>query len=223
MRIPLKPTFITLSIIVPLSLIALQFQSSRISVEVIDVHDGDTIHVRQEGKKVTVRLACIDAPEAGQLGRAASVQRLNELLPNGESAQLRLITTDRYGREIAEVYHKGVLVNLEMVKGGQAVVYEDYLDPCDGQRYRDAQSLAKQSNLGIWSAAAPIMPWDYRRGKRRNVSPQNTGNLPSCLNSDCDCSDFATQAEAQQVLDAVAGDPHYLDGDGDGVACESLR
>jgi hypothetical protein len=35
-----------------------------------------------------------------------------------------------------------------------------------------------------------------------------------------DCSDFGSQAEAQAHLDANPNDPHYLDGDGDGVACE---
>jgi hypothetical protein len=37
---------------------------------------------------------------------------------------------------------------------------------------------------------------------------------------DCDCADFATQAEAQKFL--LPGDPYRLDGDGDGIACESL-
>ena len=37
---------------------------------------------------------------------------------------------------------------------------------------------------------------------------------------DYDCSDFATQAEAQEYL--LPGDPYNLDGDGDGIACESL-
>src|SRR5262249_27385690 len=37
---------------------------------------------------------------------------------------------------------------------------------------------------------------------------------------DYDCSDFSTQAEAQQYL--LPGDPYNLDGDNDGVACESL-
>jgi excalibur calcium-binding domain-containing protein len=39
---------------------------------------------------------------------------------------------------------------------------------------------------------------------------------------DKDCADFATQAEAQAVLDADRSDPHQLDGDNDGVACESV-
>jgi len=39
---------------------------------------------------------------------------------------------------------------------------------------------------------------------------------------DRDCGDFASQAAAQNFfLDAGAGDPHRLDADGDGVACES--
>jgi hypothetical protein len=36
------------------------------------------------------------------------------------------------------------------------------------------------------------------------------------------CSDFSTQEEAQSVLDEDTSDPNYLDGDSDGVACESL-
>lgn len=39
---------------------------------------------------------------------------------------------------------------------------------------------------------------------------------------DLDCGDFDTQEEAQEVLDADPSDPHGLDGDGDGVACEHL-
>jgi hypothetical protein len=37
------------------------------------------------------------------------------------------------------------------------------------------------------------------------------------------CSDFATQAHAQAVLEADPSDPNRLDADHDGIACESLR
>jgi endonuclease YncB( thermonuclease family) len=43
---------------------------------------------------------------------------------------------------------------------------------------------------------------------------------PQASARDFDCSDFSTQAQAQKYL--LAGDPHRLDSDGDGVACESL-
>lgn len=39
---------------------------------------------------------------------------------------------------------------------------------------------------------------------------------------DLDCSDFATQAEAQAEFDSDTSDPNRLDDDGDGIACETL-
>jgi competence protein ComEC len=43
-----------------------------------------------------------------------------------------------------------------------------------------------------------------------------------CAATDCNCSDFDTQAEAQACLDADPTDPFNLDGDNDTIACESL-
>jgi hypothetical protein len=43
---------------------------------------------------------------------------------------------------------------------------------------------------------------------------------PTAHAIDYDCADFANQAEAQEYL--LPGDPYRLDGDNDGVACESL-
>jgi endonuclease YncB( thermonuclease family) len=48
---------------------------------VLSIGDGDTIRVRQGGQAMTVRLACIDAPEVaqnphGQRGREALRMRL---------------------------------------------------------------------------------------------------------------------------------------------------
>ncbi len=39
---------------------------------------------------------------------------------------------------------------------------------------------------------------------------------------DLDCASFATHEEAQRVLEQDPTDPNYLDGDGDGEACEDL-
>jgi hypothetical protein len=39
---------------------------------------------------------------------------------------------------------------------------------------------------------------------------------------DLDCSDFSTQEEAQTEYESDYGDPYYLDGDDDGIACEAL-
>ena len=52
-----------------------------VKATILSIGDGDTIRVRQAGKALTVRLACIDAPETaqspyGQQARAYLQQRL---------------------------------------------------------------------------------------------------------------------------------------------------
>lgn len=121
-----------------------------------------------------------------------------------------------------------------MVKEGQAVVYSQYLKNCpNSQQYVAAEQQAKLQKLGFWGIPNAVLPWDWRKGARTSTTPSpkfpsstsspNHAGLPACVNSDCNCSDFRTQAEAQKVLQAYQGDPYRLDGDQDGVACESLR
>jgi hypothetical protein len=45
---------------------------------------------------------------------------------------------------------------------------------------------------------------------------------PMPADGDYNCADFVTRAQAKAVLERVPSDPHYLDGDGDGVPCEDL-
>lgn len=50
--------------------------------------------------------------------------------------------------------------------------------------------------------------------------PDNYGSVPA---NDKDCRDFSSHAQAQAFFESQgADDPHRLDGDGDGVACERL-
>ena len=70
-----------------------------VSASVLSIGDGDTIRVRQAGKALTVRLACIDAPESAQSPYGQQARRyLQQLLPIGRKVSLIVKTTDRYGR-----------------------------------------------------------------------------------------------------------------------------
>lgn len=44
----------------------------------------------------------------------------------------------------------------------------------------------------------------------------------SAQDGDLNCGDFNSQAEAQSNLDANPSDPNKLDGEGDGIACETF-
>ena len=45
-------------------------EAQTIRANVISIGDGDTLRVREGSRTLNVRLACIDAPETSQIGRA---------------------------------------------------------------------------------------------------------------------------------------------------------
>lgn len=203
-----------------------------INATVVSTGDGDTLQVRQNGQSITLRLACVDSPEAQQPGGTAAADRLRQLLPRGQSIQIIQTDTDRYGRMVGVVFVNGRSVNLQLVQEGHAVVYRNYLNNCPNSRndLLAAEAQARSARRNFWAQTNPVMPWDWRQGQRAVPSPppaptrptpaQPTASFPPCVNSDCDCSDFRSQAEAQRVFNQFPGDPFRLDRDGDGRVCE---
>lgn len=198
------------------------------------IYDGDTLDVFKDNQTITVRLACIDAPESAQAPYGqASTDRLSSLVSS--QVRLNVVAQDRYGRSVAEVYTlEGNFLNRQMIESGDAVVYTRYLNSCgdNSDTLIAAENQARSAGLGVWRDANFVMPWDYRQGVRAGtLAPESTvetppvpaTNLPACVNSDCNCSDFSNWRQAQAVLETFSGDPHRLDRDNDGIACESLR
>ena len=188
-----------------------------VTATVLSIGDGDTIRVSQAGRAVTVRLACIDAPETaqspyGQLARTFLQQRL----PIGREVSLDVKTTDRYGRSVAEVF-SGVNINLALVEDGQAFAYRQYLGGCNAKVYLAAESRASRRRLGVWQVRGGITrPWDFRRGRRAAVITD--GTTPGGRRYRC--KEIGSYAKAQELL---RQGHTYLDSNSDGEACESLR
>ena len=183
---------------------------------VLSVGDGDTMRVSEGSRRLTVRLACIDAPETSQRpwGRR-STALLKQLIPVGSEVTLKVQTTDRYGRTVAELLNHRGNVNQLMVGAGHAFAYRRYLRQCDAQKYLQLEENAKRQGTGVWSVGPSgiTRPWDYRRGRRSSSSSSGSPRKYRC-------KDIGSWRQAQQLL---AEGHRYLDGDGDGEACESLR
>ena len=181
---------------------------------VISVGDGDTIRISNGSEKLTVRLACIDAPEISQdpYGER-SRDFLRNMLPIGTKVTLRVQTIDRYGRSVAEVFTKRGNINESIIEQGHGFVYRRYLSNCNGSRYRSLERQARKLGLGVWSTSSTGIqrPWDYRRSKR---------SASSNFRRKYRCKEIASWNKAQQLLK----EGHtYLDRVRDGEACESLR
>lgn len=185
--------------------------------EVLSIGDGDTIRVRRGGRAITVRLACIDAPETAQNPYGKQVRRyLQQRLPIGRQVTLAVKTTDRYGRTVAEVI-SDININLAMVEDGQAFVYRQYLGGCDAKEYLDAEFRASRHRYGVWQVEGGITrPWDFRKGRSAAVIPDGTTPGGRRYSG----KEIGSYASAQELL---RQGHTYLDGNGDGQACEALR
>jgi len=141
------------------------------SVQAIRVYDGDTITIRKDGKKQSIRLVGSDTPEKSrkknQPGQPYS-QKATKFLAGlvlGKSISIEDYGTDRYGRVLGVVYINQANVNLELVKSGYAEVYRGKpAKGFDSDPYWQAEAQAKSEKLNIWSLDEDyVSPRDWRR------------------------------------------------------------
>ena len=192
-------------------------EAQAIPATVLSIGDGDTLRVREGSRTVNVRLACIDAPETSQAPFGAQVrQQLQVLAPVGSTVELRIKATDRYGRSVAELSRGGRNLNQALVASGAAFVYWQYIEGCDRQTYSRLETEARLKALGVWGVTGGVQrPWEYRSRQRK---PASSSSAPSGRRYTC--KQVGSYAQAQVLLRQGHS---YLDGDGDGEACESLK
>ena len=182
--------------------------SGNTSDEVLVRHviDGDTI-VLEDGR--VIRYIGIDTPEIGGkrapecFGRESTLQ--NRALVEGKRVRLEtdVSDVDAYGRALHYVYRGDLFVNQLLVREGYARVLAIPPDIKFQKLFRTEEHAAREARRGLWSSTCGAPAPD----------------------DDRDCGDFSHQAEAQQFFLREGGpthDPHRLDQDGDGVACEGL-
>ena len=99
--------------------------SSAITVQVVDIIDGDSLHIKDaSGDVLTVRLFGIDTPERGEACYAEATSRLRELA----GSQVQLVADKRLqdpgGRELRYVYtESGTSIDALMLDEGLAVAW----------------------------------------------------------------------------------------------------
>lgn len=197
-----------------------------VAATVTETVDGDTIEVLLDGKEYDVRLIGIDTPETKhptippECFGAEAARRTAQLLAPGTTVYLErdVSETDRYGRLLRYVWLPGqgrgqaAMANEMLVREGFASTSTFPPDVANADRFTAAQRAAYEEGAGLWSAC--------REGERPAAPDGSRGGTGA--GGDLDCGDFATQPEAQAMLDGDRTDPHRLDPDRDGRACELL-
>lgn len=140
-----------------------------ITGRVVGVSDGDTLTLLDAGLvQHKIRLAGIDAPEKAQPFGSRAKLALSSLA-YGREARANCGKPDRYGRQVCKIIVAGRDVNAAMIESGMAWHYAAYAKTQpreDALAYARAQDRARLQRAGLWTDAAPVAPWDWRRAKR---------------------------------------------------------
>jgi len=187
---------------------------------VVRVVDGDTVEL-EGGHRV--RYIGIDTPETKHpeepvewMGPEAAAK--NEELVGGKIVKLEkdVSETDKYGRLLRYVWVGDVMVNAELVRLGYAQVSTYPPDVKYADYFLKLQREAREAGRGLWGSTPTLQP----------ATPSGEGAVCDCSDNLYNCSDFSTHDEAQACYEYCKslgrGDVHRLNGDNNGIACESL-
>ena len=177
---------------------------------VTQVVDGDTIEL---GNGQPVRLVGIDTPERGDCGYDRATASLQRLVL-GKRVRLTVSDeeTDRYGRLLRYVDVGGVDAGLRQINRGVAIARYDSRDGY-GHHPREKRYVAADKATTNLTCPKP-KPQPLVRQQADSCASGYSPCIPP-YPPDLDCADVAGP------ITVTGLDPHGLDADGDGVACES--
>jgi len=174
------------------------------------VIDGDTIEI-EGGERV--RFICINTPETGEYIYLEAKNFVTDILLYKEVKLVKDVTDrDKYGRLLRYIYlEDGTFVNEQIVRVGYGVAYPYGPDTSLCPLIENAEREAREDEIGIWEI--------------EEEEPEEPDIDYVCSTNVYNCGDFNSHSEAQYVFEYCGGlsnDIHRMDGDNDGIACESL-
>lgn len=217
----------------PTILPTLNPESQRTQTRVVKVIDGDTVNVELEGKAETIRLIGIDAPEKNdprkpvQCFAIEATNKAKELL-SGKTVSLESDATqgdrDKYQRILRYIFLDGTNINKLMLSEGYAHEYTYNLPYKYQSEFKQAEKEAQEAKRGLWAddacvlGSSAVSPTVSSTIQPEGQTPQTNGNF-ACRGK-TKCGEMASCDEAYFYLNTCG--VSRLDGDKDGVPCESL-
>ena len=126
---------------------------------VVQVFDGDTYKVLENGKFTIIRLVNVDAPELSQY-YGKTVKACVSKLILARIVKLEIYGKDRYGRTLAIVTIDNMQLDSLLISKGWAWNYLPYSHHLYLSTY---EAKARKSNAGLWKCKNNIPPWEWRK------------------------------------------------------------
>ncbi len=194
------------------------------AAHVVRVIDGDTIEVDSGGGLETVRYIGIDATEIGRDGGpgecfSAEAAERNAQLVLDVTVVMETDTSDRdeLGRLLRFVYlPDGRMVNEVLVEEGYAGATDSLANTRHSAALTAANDRAKDAGIGWWETCANSFPRSTSPRRPFKCDPAYPTLCLPPAPPDLDCGDIP-----EREFIALHPDPHRLDGDGNGIACEA--
>jgi endonuclease YncB( thermonuclease family) len=203
-------------------------EPTTVTARVTGITDGDTLTAKsQGGEQITIRLAEIDAPEWNQPWGDKAKAALAKLV-SGREVNIRTAGTDQYGRTLGRIFVSETDVNAEMISGGHAWAYRDYLTDTS---LLTIEAEARETKRGLWSLPFNdrVAPWEWRHNPMPSPQARNVPNAsftPAASNGNMQCRgkrycrEMASCEEARFYLNVCR--VGTIDGDHDGKPCEDV-
>jgi len=210
--------------------------ASAAAIQVIRIHDGDTLTIAS-GEKI--RFLQIDTPEispAECYGAEAHKALVGIIGKSPISLESDSVSDDKdkYGRLLRYVKLGEVNINLKLVEIGAATpyFYKGEKGKYSAQLLKAAQN-AKAKKIGLWktcpntkleplkpattgvASSAPIV--STKTTANAKCDPNYQGCIPP-YPPDLDCTDIKRMGLAP--IRVIGVDVHKFDGDGDGIGCD---
>lgn len=164
--------------------------TGRTAVEVTEVIDGDTVKIIYDGKETTVRYLLVDTPETNHprfgeqpLGSEAT-ERNRELIEQAQQVEIEFDVGDRfddYDRLLAYFYADGESIQEQLLEEGFARVA--YIFPPNTRyidEFRDAESDAKNAEIGIWEYENYSTDRGFNAEAYGQTETESTGTADDC-------------------------------------------
>ena len=141
---------------------------------VIIVPDGDEVRLKtNNGKTYPIRILGIDSPEKDQdYGTAA--RRALEALVLDKDVKVVVHRRDSEGRYMGTIFREGQDIGVLMLENGSAWHYKRVSGEQTSEarvRYARAELKAREAKAGLWAAAMPMPPWEFREEAEGEVNP----------------------------------------------------